>query len=168
MRDCYFKTSSNPQNYYRDIQRFPAADLYGNAMGTTDYLASRNYQDNGVALDMTKVKIPYQVGLAAWNATLNASRRIRKDTTLKPVIMCIGYNDTTNPDPSKRNQMDRALMKRVANTDRDFTTSDPLGAYPPSAFDRNSTVGAYFEPHTPEEIDAAFQKVASEILRLTQ
>lgn len=168
--NCHFLTDytgtpavSKEHRIGEDLSSFPVQDAYGNATNTTDYQNARIYHDNSnKPLSMTSVTNAYQIGLISWNATLNAAKTIRSDAALKPVIFCVGYNGG--------DAIDRSLMKRIANTDRDFATwaQDSRGQYLPTDYDRNSTTGAYYEATTAGSIQAAFQKVASEILRLTQ
>jgi Flp pilus assembly protein TadG len=157
--NCNFKNnSSNPAG---DLNSFPTEDLYGNKTNTADYQASKFYHDNSIALNMNSVNNAYQIGLVSWNTAYNAAKRIRGDTTLKPTVYCIGYNGAQD--------LDRALMKRLANTNTGFQTwaQDSLGQYLSTDYDPTSTTGRYFEAATPGAIAEAFQQVQSEILRLS-
>lgn len=158
--NCNFRTnSSNPAG---DLNSFPTEDRYGNKTNTIDYRDSRLYHDtSSIALNMTSVNNAYQIGLVSWNTTFNAGMRVRGDTTLKPVIYTIGYNGS--------NDIDRGLLKRLANTNEGYRTwaQDPQGQYLVSDYLTNQPTGKYFEAATPGAIAAAFQQVQSEILRLS-
>jgi Flp pilus assembly protein TadG len=151
-----------------DIGSFPAGDLYGNALLTNDYEASLNFHlVGGTLISSTDVKNAYQIGNVSWNAAYQASVRIRHDTTLKPVIYCIGYTGDGG--------VDHALLKRMTNTNQGFTTDtwstatggDPQGPYPSTAYDPTSTSGMYYDAG-PGGIAAAFQEVRSQILALAK
>lgn len=147
----------------QDFSAFPAGDFYGNSLLTTDYRASYIYRSHSsTELSSTSVTNGYQIGLVSWNATYNAGKRIRGDSNLKPVIYCIGFNQGSQ-------NIDRGLMKRLANTNQDFQTwaQDAYGQYLTTDYDPSSTTGRYFEAVTPGSIAQAFQQVQSEILRLS-
>jgi Flp pilus assembly protein TadG len=156
---CYF--ASNEYQAYRDFTSYPTTDYYGNRLNSNDYLNSVGYHDHHVALNLTNLNDSYQIGAASWNAVMDAARRARSDATLKPVIFTLGYNGSTS--------IDRSLLKRMANTDRDFATwaQDPQGQYLSSDYDPNSTTGRYFEAPTVASINNVFELVQAEILKLT-
>ncbi|MGA2328753.1 MAG: TadE/TadG family type IV pilus assembly protein [Bryobacteraceae bacterium] len=159
---CHFLSGTNPEHRIgEDLVSFPIQDVYGNATNTADYRNAKIYHNINKALDMTAVTNAYQIGLISWNATFNAAKTIRSDTSLKPVIFCIGYNGG--------DEIDRSLMKRIANTNQDFQTwaQDSRGQYLFSDYDPTSTTGRYYEAATPGAIAAAFQQVQSEVLRLS-
>ena len=147
-QNCAYHTDKNTMP--SDIKAIPAADYYGNQTNGTSYQQSSLYRSQGVALNMSKVNSPYHVGLASWNATDDAARRIRLDATLTPVIYAIGYNGGSEVP-------DTILMKRIANV------NDPAN----TAYDSSKPAGLYVMAPTTAQIAAAFGQVASEILRLT-
>jgi hypothetical protein len=65
--------------------------------------------------------------------------------------------------------IDRELLKRLANTNEGFQTwaQDSQGQYLITGYHPNSPTGKYFEASTPGAIAAAFQQVQSEVLRLS-
>lgn len=160
--NCHFNVDNNANHVGQDLRSFPIQDVYGNATNTIDYRNSKIYHKIGKSLDMTAVTNAYQVGLVSWNAVYNAAKTIRSDTSLKPVIFCIGYE--------AGDELDRSLMKRIVNTNTGFRTwaQDPKGQYLSSDYDPTSTRGSYFEASEAGSISAAFQQVASEVLRLSQ
>ncbi len=141
---------SNKNNMPQDMKAIPSVDNYGNRTDGTTYLQSNMYKTQGVVLNLTKVNSPYQIGLASWNATDDAARRIRADATLTPVIYTIGYNGGSE-------KPDAVLMKRISNVD------DPDN----TAYDPGKPSGLYVMAPTTGQLAAAFGTVASEILRLT-
>jgi hypothetical protein len=143
-----------------DLSSFPTEDLYGNKTNTIDYRNSLLYHNANVNLNMNSVNNAYQIGLASWNTTFNAGKRIRGDTNLLPTIYCIGYHG--------KEDVDKALLKRLANTNKDFAdwAHDAYGQYLSSDYDPNSTTGMYYDAG-PGSIGYAFQQVQSELLRLS-
>ncbi|MDW8130790.1 MAG: VWA domain-containing protein [Bryobacterales bacterium] len=88
---------------------------------------------------------------AAYNLADNIAARIRNDTLLSPVIFSIALGGMPPAEP-----IDDELLRRVAN-DR----NSPI-------FDPNRPAGLYVYAPTPAELDQAFLRVASEILRLAE
>ena len=130
---------SNVLNMRYDVARMPPVDFYGNA--TTGYLP----------VTLNRIDLPSQVGRAAKNAAENAARRIRQDPNgLKPAIYVIGLGGTGTAPP------DEVFMKRVAN-DRSSEAYASLEA-----------TGLYVFSPTAAQLNTAFQRIASEILRLSQ
>jgi Flp pilus assembly protein TadG len=145
---CAYTDDRN--NMPQDIRAIPAVDYYGNRTDGTTYQQSTLYKTQHVALDMSKRDSPYHIGLASWNATDDAARRIRADSAITPVIYTIGYSGgSEKPDP--------VLMQRVANVNTPDNT----------AYDPSLPTGLYVMAPTTAQLAAAFGKVASEILRLT-
>lgn len=130
---CYYLPDENKMR--QDVARMPAADLYGNA--TTGH----------VAVDLTRVDSPQQIGYASLNAADDAVQRIRQDASLSVVIYAIGYEGGTE-------WPDEVWMRRVAN--------DPASA----DYNSSKPAGMYVKAPTTGELATAFAKVASEILRL--
>ena len=149
-KTCAYYPDANKANVPTDLKGIPAVDYYGNATNGLNYRASAGYKSVGTALDMTKESSPYHIGLASWNATDEAAKRIRTDANLSPVIYCIGYNGGSETP-------DEVLMKRIANA------NDPAN----TIYDAGKPAGLYVMAPTPAQMANAFGKVASEILRLT-
>jgi hypothetical protein len=159
----YFGNQANIPN---DLTQMPIKDFYGNSTTgvnsglytTTDYQQSEiwgnttecNNGHRAATQDLTKVGDACQVGLASWNAADMAGKQIREDTTLTPVIYTMGYRGTAG------NGDDPALMQRLSNV---------KGAS--SVYDATKPEGLYLQILTLNDITPAFQKVLSEILRLT-
>jgi len=130
--------ASNLYNMRNDIAGMPAQDYYGNK--TTGYLS----------VDLTRVDLPSQIQSAAKNAADDAARRIRQDANLTPVIYVIGLGGTGSLPP------DEVFMKRVAN--------DPSS----NAYSAAEATGLYVFSPSAAQLNSAFQRIASEILRLSQ
>jgi hypothetical protein len=95
------------------------------------------------------VDSPQQIGYASLNAADDAVRRIRQDTAFNVVIYTIGYfGGTETPD--------EGWLKRIAN---DPSSPD---------FDPTMPAGMLVMAPTTAELYDAFNKVASEILRLAR
>jgi Flp pilus assembly protein TadG len=143
----------------------PTVDYYGNSTlgsGTAPYTLS-DYQlseiwghecNNGsrpAALNLAtlaKSGDACVVGLASWNAADMAGKQIRADATLTPVIYTMGYQGDGG--------VDEVLMRRLSNV---------KGAS--SVYDATKPEGLYLPIATVNDISPAFQRVMSEILRLT-
>jgi Flp pilus assembly protein TadG len=152
--------AGNQANIPTDLT-IPRVDYYGNSTsgsGTAPY-TSIDYQQseiwgnecnnaNRTNLNLTKPGDACQVGLASWNAADMAGKQIRADTTLTPVIYTMGYEGDGGDDP--------VLMRRLSNV---------KGAS--SVYDATKPEGLYLPILTVNDISPAFQRVMSEILRLT-
>jgi hypothetical protein len=90
---------------------------------------------------------PTHVEMASINATDNSARRIRTDDRLRPVIFVIGLGGANPPD--------KELMKRLAN--------DPAA----SNYDRSQSAGLFVWSPSAAQLQDAFLRIASEILRLS-
>jgi Flp pilus assembly protein TadG len=153
--------ASNQANIPTDLT-IPPVDYYGNSTTgsssapytTLDYQKSEiwgNECNNGsrTTLSLSKPGDACQVGLASWNAADMAGKQIRADTTLLPVIYCMGYEGNGGDDP--------ALMQRLANVNVSGN----------NVFDATKPQGMYLQIATVNDITPAFQSVLAEILRLS-
>jgi Flp pilus assembly protein TadG len=131
-----------------DMAKIPDTDFYGNSTSGTAYqLSSMVY--NGPIYSPTNVSTGYNVGIAAWNATDNVGRTIRTQTTMNPVVIyTIGYTGNGGTDA--------VLLKRLANT---------LDA---NGYSATQQSGLYVEVHSADQLTAAFNAVASDLLRLAR
>jgi Flp pilus assembly protein TadG len=130
----------------RDIAFIPESDYYGNP--TTGYVAVQRFS-SGPYANRIRPDRPVAVGNASKNAADNAARRMRQDPNLSVVIYTIGLGDPLGNDPP-----DEVFMKRVANdpSSPSFSPAEPAGLY-------------VFAPDN-TQLNQAFARVASEILRL--
>jgi len=90
----------------------------------------------------------YNFSQAALNATDNAAKTIRAQTTVPAVIYTIGYTGNGG--------VNSTLLKRIANT-KDSTS-----------YNASERTGMYIEVHSADQLNAAFQAVASDVLRLAK
>ena len=111
---------------------------------------------NGTALDTTKVGHDYHWSLAMWNAADSAAARIRADVNLpnragdvqnmQIAIYVIGYMGNGG--------IDEGLLKRIANDKAS------------SSYDATKSTGIYVAASNTGALAAAFDTIASVILRL--
>lgn len=137
----------------RDIAYVPNSDRHGNStwgykpFSAPDHLFPAGHPYAGrIRPDRWEA-----VRHAAYNLADNIAARIRNDTVLSPVIFSIALGGMPPAEP-----IDDELLRRVAN-DR----SSPI-------FDPNKPAGLYVYAPSPAELDQAFLRVASEILRLAE
>lgn len=136
-------TANSDGCYFRTSQNYMRQDVA--RMPDRDYYG--NSTTGYVPVDLTRVDSPQQIGYASLNAADDAVRRIRQDSALNVVIYSIGYfGGSENPDED--------WLKRVAN--------DPGSA----SFDPSKPTGLYVRAPTAADLNGAFSRVASEILRL--
>jgi hypothetical protein len=144
-------------------------DYYGNSTtGSntapytyTDYQSSEIWSDTGecnngsriggspLTLTGNAAGDACQVGLASWNAADMAGRQIHADTTLNPVIYCMGYEGNGGDDP--------VFMERLANINVSANT----------VYNSAKPSGKYIQVQQASDITGAFQSLAEEILRLS-
>ncbi len=144
----------------RDIAYIPNTDAYGNRL-TGPYEPPVNTSQihyvftSGTYNGKLRPDNRWAVVLASTNAVDNQATTIRSDANLRPVIYCIGLagnSDNMAEDP------DWVLLKRVANA------NDPQN----TIYDPTIPAGLMVEAPTLSELNLAFARVASEILRLAQ
>jgi Flp pilus assembly protein TadG len=143
---CRF--ASNGWYVRRDIAYIPETDYFGNS--TRGYVSVPQFS-SGTYSGMIRPDRPVAVGAASKNAADNAARRMRQDPNLAVVIYTIGLGDPSSGAPP-----DEEFMKRAANdpSSPSFASGEPVGLY---VFAPNNT-----------ELNQAFARVASEILRISQ
>jgi Flp pilus assembly protein TadG len=134
---------------YTALLGLPAADINGNyTNGAGSYAAYKP-----VDLSLAGVLTPATAGLNVTNSGLNAldyaAYRIRSDSSFTPTIYCIGLGGNPGFPP------DNVLMARVANdpTSPIFNSSQPQGLY-------------VFAPSI-AQLQSAFLRIATEVLRLS-
>lgn len=136
---------TNMQYVRRDIAYVPDVDLYGNRMNccykSTPYLTFTS----GPYAGRIRPDRPVSVGVAATNAADSAASRIRQSTTAPTIFYVIGLGD-----------VDSVLLKRIAN--------DPSSP----TYVRTEPTGLYVYAPDKTQLNQAFARIASEILRLAQ
>jgi hypothetical protein len=165
---CTDLYSSNDNSENSDLPGFltqiPAFDRHGNSLTGTGYVHSNIVKSgggtlsvyNGTPLDRTKVNRDYHWGLAMWNAADSAAARIRADVNLpnrvgdpqnmQIAIYVIGYMGNGG--------IDEGLLKRIANDKAS------------SSYDQSKPTGLYVPASNTNALAAAFDTIASVILRL--
>jgi Mg-chelatase subunit ChlD len=143
---CRF--ASNGWYVRRDIAYIPDSDYFGNA--TSGYDTVPRFT-SGVYSGKIRPDKPDAIGKASKNAADNAARRMRQDPNLSVVIYTIGLGDPNSGEPP-----DEDFMKRVANDPSSpvYASNEPTGLY---VFAPNNT-----------QLNQAFARVASEILRIAR
>ena len=147
-RSCKYETNSD--NYLRrDFAYIPEQDAYGNS--TSGYLPSIRFTW-GVYDGHIRIDEPTALRAAAKNVAYNAAYNILDDQTLGPVIYAIGLGDPTNPSYAP----DQDFMLRVSN--------DPTSP----VYNENHQPGLYVFAPDNTQLQQAFYRVASEILRIAR
>ncbi|MCP5117810.1 MAG: hypothetical protein GY953_43885 [bacterium] len=146
------KFAGNWSRMRRDVAYIPDEDTYENStLGSAGYpdppKFTSGYYDGRIRPDK-----PIAIGDASRNAADNAARRMRQDANLQVLIYTIGLGDpsgsSTPPDP--------VFMKRVSN--------DPDS----EAYAEDEPTGLYVFAPDNTQLNQAFARVASEILRLSR
>jgi Flp pilus assembly protein TadG len=121
----------------------PTADVNGNSTNGTGSISAY------APVNVNQVT-PQSVTNAGLNAFDDAANRVRNDTTLTPIIYTIGLGNNPGLPP------DQVLLARVANVpgSPSYNSAQPAGL-------------SIFSP-TVAQLHAAFLRVASEILRISQ
>jgi hypothetical protein len=149
VNNCTHLQATQRDNDLDDLRQIPPQDYWGNSTSDgTAYQASVLYNNFHTAYSSTNLDTGYHLGIACWNATDNAAKRILADTNLNVTIYTIGYTGDGG--------VDTELLKRIANTkdSSNHTVSWQTGQYV-AASDTNG-------------LALAFQTVASAILRLAK
>lgn len=137
-------TDFNLMRYVRrDIAYVPNFDLYNNRMDCC-YKSVSTFS-SGPYAGRIRPDRPSSVGAASTNAADNAAKRIRQNMSMPTIFYVIGLGD-----------VDSVLLKRIAND-----TTSPT-------YDRNEPTGLYVYAPDKTQLNQAFARIASEILRLAQ
>jgi len=137
-------TDFNNMRYARrDVAYIPNFDLYNNRMDCCYRSVSKF--TSGPYAGKIRPDTPAAVGAAATNATDNAAKRIRQSLAVPTIFYVIGLGD-----------VDSVLLKRIAN--------DPSSP----TYDRSEPTGLYVYAPDRTQLNQAFARIASEILRLAQ
>jgi hypothetical protein len=153
---------SSGNQYLNDLAKIPDADLYGNSTTGQGYTHSQLSNGTNTWYPNTGTYDPYNiassagafggynVAAACWNATDAIGSTIRAQTAMNQVqIFTIGY---TGSNPGT----DIGLLTRLANTpaSTSYVSTQPNGKF--------------YQVNTTAELAAAFDAVASSLLRLAQ
>ncbi len=148
---CAFAAGSGTtyrQRVRRDIAYLPDTDPDGNSLW--GYMGNVTFGSGHPYAGKLRVDSWRGVRYAAYNLADNIAQRIRNDVALVPVIFTIGLGGMGAED------VDHTFLRRVAN-DRDSPIFDPT-----------KPAGLYVYSPTAAQLDQAFLRVASEILRLAE
>jgi hypothetical protein len=130
--------------------------------GTTTFNAATGYYSAGT--DATNsVNIRY----SAFNYAYNVAQAIRQDTTLTPVIYCVGLNFNTTQYPSEE-PLEADYLATLAN-DPSYVTKGTVGSIysaGQSVYQAGQTPGKYYDVSY-SGLGAALQDIAGQILRLS-
>jgi Flp pilus assembly protein TadG len=143
---------SNGAAYMRqDVAYIPVTDFYGNKTDTGYqpllYFPSSNpYYNSGAAAATIRPDVPQDILNVAFNTADAAAASIRNDVTYNPIIYTIGLGTS----------VDTNFMMKVAN-DADY-----------SGRDTTQPAGQYVYSPTSDQLNASFQVIASQILKLSQ
>ena len=146
---CRFRSSANYMR--RDIAFIPEYDLFGNA--TRAYVPVETFTASGHPYQgRIRPDKPSSIGSAGKNAAYNAALRARQDTRLQPVVYSIGLGNPNDPNPNEQPDLD--FLRRVSN---DQTSPE---------FDENMPEGLFVYAPDNTQLNSAFVRIASEILRI--
>jgi hypothetical protein len=131
-----------------DVAYIPTQDDYGNA--TTGYQTSTYFAAGTPYAGQIRPDTPPSIIAASTNATDNAARRIRADTTFNVVIFSLGLGGTDS-EP-----LDLDFLRRIANDAQ------------ASSYDATRPAGRFYYAADITQLSAAYEAIASQILRLSK
>jgi Mg-chelatase subunit ChlD len=144
---CVFTGHAGQTAMTSDVAYIPALDSYGNT--TTGYQTSTYFAAGTPYAGQIRPDTPTSIVAASTNAADNAASRIRADTTYNIVIFSLGLGGTdTEP-------LDLDFLRRVAN--------DPQS----SSYNSARPAGHFYYASDITQLSAAYQAIASQILRLS-
>jgi Flp pilus assembly protein TadG len=135
----------------QDAAYIPATDFYANQTDTGYqpllYFPSSNpYYSKGATAATIRPDVPQNILNVAFNTADAAAKSIRNDAIYNPIIYTIGLGTSVDTD----------FMMRVAN-DADYAGRDTT-----------QPTGQYVYSPTSDQLNASFQVIASQILKLSQ
>jgi hypothetical protein len=140
---CAF--TEDAERVRRDIAYIP--DLDANGMSTSGYRTVTNFT-SGAYNGRKRPDRPNNVSRVAINVADNAATTIRSDSSLNVITYTIGLDGNGG--------VDEILLKRMAN---DLTANN---------YDDTKVSGLYVYAPNSSDLNQAFARIASEILRLAQ
>jgi hypothetical protein len=147
---------SVPGNHlYQDIGSFPVTDVHGNSTTGPVYAIPDTNVPGWGSLPRA-IYSPQAIRYASFNTADNQATAIRTDGRLRPVLFVIGLNENNGEEP-----LDADWLARIAN---DPNYRDANGN---SVYQAGQSEGMYFNVAA-EGLAGAFQRIASEILHLSQ
>jgi Flp pilus assembly protein TadG len=145
---CTFTGHAGQTAMSSDVAYIPTQDGYGNS--TTGYQTSTYFPSGSPYSGQIRPDTPPSIVAASTNAADSAASRIRADTTFNIVIFSLGLGGT-DAEP-----LDLDFLRRVAN--------DPQS----SSYNAARPAGHFYYAADITQLSAAYQAVASQILRLSQ
>jgi len=143
--NCQMGTSQN--RVRRDVAYIPSTDV--NGLSTSGYSSVNRFTAAGHPyLNQIRPDRPDTLSKVATNLADNAAASIRTNTNLNVVTYTLGLGSNGG--------VDDVLLKRMAN--------DPLA----NNYDNTKTDGLYVFAANSADLNAAFARIASEILRLAK
>ena len=142
----------NPNDVSKDFSAIPDQDAYGNLTNPPNPYKSTLYPQATGAVTLSGINRATQVAAASFNAADQAAQRMRAGSinNIVPLVYTISLlNNPAEP-------LDPEFMKRVSNT------RDSL------MYDSTKPVGLYIDTQHKDELQSAFLRIASEILRLSK
>jgi Mg-chelatase subunit ChlD len=145
---CAFTGKSGLTAMTSDVAYIPTQDDYGNS--TTGYQTSTYFASGSPYTGQIRPDTPPSIIAASTNAADSAAQRIRADTRFNIVIFSLGLGGTdTEP-------LDLDFLRRVAN--------DPQS----SSYDSTRPAGHFYYAVDITQLSAAYEAIASQILRLSK
>lgn len=159
---CKYTDNNRDADFVLDIDGIPQEDVFGNRTTgyPNQYVHPEAYLNPNGKIQHTS---PYVHFLANKNTLDHAAMRVRNralDTTIGVVTFVIGlgsYSDPINEQP------DDVLLRRVANDPRGRNDPNPVYVDDPDLPD-----GMYIRATEAGQMADAFQRIASEVLRLSR
>ncbi|MCC6585512.1 MAG: VWA domain-containing protein [Bryobacterales bacterium] len=143
--DCYWRSGTSQVG--NDIAYIPNTDTYGNSI-----YGYKTVTTNSGGSYPGKAKLSGDnLEMASINAVDNAAARIRQkvlNPDITTVIYCIGLGGT--------GEAEETLLRRIAND-----SASPI-------YDNTAAEGIYIYSPTPAQLNQAFVRIASEVLRFSQ
>jgi hypothetical protein len=149
----------NGGNFYPlpDMTSIPPYDLYNTStsggafpqstLDLPDGTSSQPYA--GMSYDPTALNNANTAAIAAWNTTDNIGQTIRSQNAMQPItIYTIGYSGDGGTDAT--------LLKRLANTQSS------------TSYNSSQQTGFYVQVNSADELGAAFNTIAGQLLRLSK
>lgn len=155
LSNCTYLCEGGNNCTLNDMAKLPPFDLYGNPTTGLGYTHSymfdgtHYWSPNTGAYNPNTPTTGYNLSAAAWNAVDAQGAVIRSQTAMNQVqIFTIGYSGNSGTD--------LGLLKRLANTPDS------------SSFVATQSIGQFYLVNNTDQLAAAFDAVASNLLRLAQ
>ncbi len=147
---CAFYRQNDVVYARQDIKGIPTTDIHGNSTIDNNYLPLDYFPVGHPFHGYIRPDMPRDARWAAMNATDSLAQKIRQDSVYSPIVYTIGLQGN---EPMA---IDQDWMERLAND--------------PNASNRDNTKpqGKFILAGDSGQLSAAFQQIASQILRLSK